>query len=52
MPKSLSGIFNIAFLIEIKLERLHIVIAIAFLLLLVGWIALQTYHFGKGGPLG
>jgi len=30
----------------------HILIGIGVLLLLIGWILLQLYHFGKGGILG
>jgi len=36
----------------IERRLLHILIGIGVLAVIIGWIALQLYHFGKGGILG
>ena len=36
----------------IERRPLHILIGIGVLAVIIGWIALQLYHFGKGGILG
>jgi uncharacterized membrane protein YvbJ len=36
----------------IERRLLHMLIGIAVLAVIIGWIALQLYHFGKGGILG
>jgi hypothetical protein len=43
-------------LIAIEKRLQHALIGVALWLVvifpLIGWLVLQTYHFGKGGPLG
>jgi hypothetical protein len=39
-------------LVAIEKRLLHILIGVGVALLLIGWILLQLYHFGKGGILG
>jgi predicted amidophosphoribosyltransferase len=36
----------------IERRLLHVLIGIGVLALIIGWISLQLYHFGKGGILG
>jgi hypothetical protein len=36
----------------IERRLLHILLGIGVLAVIIGWIALQLYHFGKGGILG
>ena len=39
-------------LVAIERRLLHVLIGIGVLALIIGWISLQLYHFGKGGILG
>jgi len=39
-------------LVAIEKRSLHILIGVGVALLLIGWILLQLYHFGKSGILG
>ncbi len=39
-------------LVSIEKRLLSVLIGVGALLLLIGWILLQLYHFGRGGGLG
>jgi hypothetical protein len=55
MPSKIGGspIINIhQRLLSIESILLKTAIGVGVLLLLVGWLLLQAYHFGKGGILG
>lgn len=36
----------------IEKRLVHVLIGMGLLLIVLGWIALQLYHFGRGGILG
>ncbi len=39
-------------LAAVEKRLLHALLGIVLILLVLGFIALQLYHFGRGGPLG
>ncbi len=51
-PRISSGMNIHARLVSIEKMLLKLALGVAVAVILLGWLLLQTYHFGKGGFLG